>query len=104
MPTHALTAERSLELPHRMTTTLAGAITTDEVASAIFAMTAVDLGAGSTGLWLRDDGETHLALVGQIGFAGSVSGSFVRRPRASSPACPRRRDAGGRRLGGPNRA
>ena len=45
MPPHALTAERSLELLHRMTTALAGAITTDQVAAAIFDMTAVDLGA-----------------------------------------------------------
>ena len=80
MPNHALTAERSLELLHRMTTALAGAITADEVAAAIFDMTAVELGAGSTGLWLLDDGETHLALAGQIGFAGSVSGSFARIP------------------------
>jgi GAF domain-containing protein len=78
MAPHALTAERSLELLHRMTTALAGAITTDEVAAAIFEMTAVDLGAGSTGLWLLDDDETHLTLAGQIGFAGSVSGSFAR--------------------------
>src|SRR5438309_5241885 len=81
MPPHALTAERSLELLHRMTTALAGAITTDEVAAAIFDMTAVDLGAGSTGLWLLDDGGTHLALAGQMGFADSaVSEAFVRIP------------------------
>src|SRR5258708_36633509 len=75
-----LTAERSLELLHRMTTALAGAITTDEVARTIFDMTALDLGAGSTGLWLLDDGETQLALAGQLGFAESVSGRFARIP------------------------
>jgi GAF domain-containing protein len=61
-----------------MITALAGAITTDEVASAIFDMSALELGAGSTGLWLLNDGETHLSLAGHIGFADSVSESFGR--------------------------
>ena len=80
MPSHALTAERSLELLHRMTTSLAGAVTSEEVASAIFDMSALELGAGSTGLWLRNEGATHLTLAGAMGFAGSTADSFMRIP------------------------